>query len=38
MKKRNIFKRAAMVAMAGATMMTSAVPAFAAGWIKNDTG
>lgn len=38
MRKQNVIKRAAMIAMAGAMMAGSTIPAFAAGWQKNDTG
>ncbi len=38
MRKQNIIKRAAVAVMAGVMMIAGAIPAFAAGWIRNDTG
>lgn len=38
MKKQNFIKRAAVVAMAGAMMVGSTIPVFAAGWQKDGTG
>jgi len=36
MRKQNLIKRAAMVALAGIMMVASAMPAFATGWQQDD--
>lgn len=38
MKRRNMFKSAMAMALAGVMVAGMAVPSFAAGWQHNDTG